>query len=126
MGELELEETGNREINKITGEGKIAVQYCFGQTAIWIPRKYCEKLGAAKILDSIQEIFPAEELNRFGSYAIKKLREGELAVECENCNGYEIEIPSVLKRNQLDESPELDPENKIPRLVKLLNEGLKK
>lgn len=126
MNKLELEEAGNRGVKEIIYEGKVAVQYCFGQTTIWIPKENCRKLGATKILRSIQEIFTAEELNRFGSYTIKKLREGELAVECENYNGYEIEIPSVLKRNEFGKHPETDPKNKIPRLVKLLNEELKK
>jgi len=126
MKELELEETGNHEIKEIIGEGKIAVQYCFGQTAIWIPKEYCEKLGATKILEGIQEIFTIEELERFESYAIKKLREGKLAVECKNYNGYEIEIPSVLKRREFGKPPETDPEHKISKLIKLLNDRLKK
>ena len=79
-----------------------------------------------KILKSIQEIFTIEELDRFGSYAVKKLREGKLAVECENYNSYEIEIPSVLRTRGFGKHPETDPENKIPRLIKLLSEELKK
>jgi hypothetical protein len=124
--ELGFEETGSRAIGRIIDDGKIAVQYCIEQTAIWIPKEYCEKIGATKILGSIEKIFTAEELDRVGSYAIRKLREGELAVECKNYNGYEIEIPSVLKRREFGKHPETDPENKIPRLIKLLSTELKK
>lgn len=124
--ELEFEDIEERGVREIINEGKIAVQYCIGQTAIWIPKGYCQTLGPEKILGVVEKVFPVEELNRFGSYAIEKLRKGELAVECENYNGYEIEIPSLLKRRVLGKPPEIDSEKKISKLVKLLDEGLKK
>ena len=124
--DLEFEETEERGVREIINEGKIAVQYCFGQTAIWIPRRYCQTLGAERILGVVEKVFPVEELNRFGSYAIEQLRKGELAVECSNYNSYEIELPSLSKRRVFGKPPEIDSEERISKLVKLLNEELKK
>lgn len=121
---IKFEETGDRGRKDIMSEGKIAVQYCIGQTAIWIPGEYCRKLGAKKILGAIEGVFTSEELNKFGSYAIKRLREGKLAVKCEGQDYYEIEIPTVLKIKEYGELPKTDSENKIPKLVQLLNKGL--
>ena len=124
--ELEFEDIEERGVKEIINEGKIAVQYCIGQTAIWIPKGYCQTLGAEKILGVIEKVFSVKELDRFGSYAIEKLRKGELAVECKNFNGYEIEIPSLLKRRVFGKPPEIDSEKRISKLVRLLNEELKK
>lgn len=125
MKEIRFEDTTERRIEDIVKEGKIAVQYCIGQTAIWVPKEYFQELGAKKILKIFGQIFTQKELDDFESYAIKKLREGELAVECKKYNSYEVELPSLVNREKIGKKTQIDPEEKMSRLIRLLGEELK-
>jgi len=125
MTPLTIEETGRRRIEDITNEGKIAVQYCGGQTTLWIPREYCQKLGASQLLSYVEQIFTYEAIRKSVGDVRKDLEEWILSVEVPELSAYEIELPSVTRLRE-GELPIIDPEEKISKLIRLINRGLTK
>ncbi len=121
MNQIGYEVIENRRIKDVTSEGKIAVQYCGGQTCIWVPFEYGHQLGPEKILSAIESVFAQEELENSRGYAVNELRRGRLAIESPERNGYEIELPSLTHRA---DGFRIDPEGKIPKLVGLINQKL--
>ncbi len=115
MDPLELERAtgGNAHADRITSAGNAAVMYFGGQTRFFIPTKHYETIGAANVFDSAVEVFGPASTNPGFDYQFHRFGPS-----------YQTELPPLGFGPDGSPLDEFDPDEKIPRLVELLNSHL--